>query len=146
LLIRHSSIQGNDDEFEETMSPFIQKIQRLQKDKKTKHLLPSKGEWAFLRKWDTPIVEKTLEEISERGKNDARVGDVLSFIRVNPRSYWPADVFQMLGKFFRKQYHTLMPSPDKHPKGKNATKDTYKVGLLAWDRPQARKLLETGQS
>lgn len=60
------------------MSPFIRKIQKLQKDKKGKNLLPSKGEWSFLREWDTPIVEKTLEVVSDRGKNDARVSPMTS--------------------------------------------------------------------
>lgn len=56
------------------MSPFIRKIQKLQKSKKGKKLLPSQGEWAFLREWDTPIVEETLEVVSDRGKRDAKVG------------------------------------------------------------------------
>jgi hypothetical protein len=78
LLIRHSSILGNDDEFEETMEPFIKKIKKLQKGKNNKgkrgkKALPRKGDWAFLRDWKSPIVEETLENISEQGKTDATV-------------------------------------------------------------------------
>lgn len=69
LLIRHSSIMGNDDEFEQTMQPFIKKIHKMNKKKRT----PKHGPWSFLRDWKTPIVEDHLEEVSERGKNDAKV-------------------------------------------------------------------------
>jgi acid phosphatase len=79
-LIRHSSILGNDDEFEETMEPFISKIKSFQKKggrrgKKGKKSakLPRKGDWAFLQDWDSPIVEETLEKLSERGKTDSEV-------------------------------------------------------------------------
>jgi acid phosphatase len=72
---------GNDDEFEETMEPFITKIKKLQKKggkrgKKGKKegVLPKKGDWAFLRSWESPIVEDNLEKLSERGRTDAEVG------------------------------------------------------------------------
>lgn len=68
LLIRHSAILGNDDEFEQTMGPFITKINGTDKSK-----LPSQGPWSFLRDYESPIVEDTLEKISDRGKNDAKV-------------------------------------------------------------------------
>lgn len=68
LLIRHSSILGNDEEYEETMGPFIRKIAGMDKAK-----FPQQGEWAFLRDWETPIVEANLEHLSERGRKDAKV-------------------------------------------------------------------------
>jgi len=68
LLIRHSAILGNDDEYEQTMGPFITKINDTDKSK-----LPSTGPWSFLREYESPIVEDTLEKISDRGKNDAKV-------------------------------------------------------------------------
>lgn len=80
LLIRHSSILGNDDEYEETMEPFITKIKKLQKKSgkrgkkgKKEGVLPKKGDWAFLGKWKSPIVEDNLEKLSERGRTDAEV-------------------------------------------------------------------------
>jgi acid phosphatase len=64
---------GNDDEFEETMEPFITKIKKLQKKGKKEGVLPKKGDWAFLRDWKSPIVEDKLEKLSERGRQDAEV-------------------------------------------------------------------------
>jgi hypothetical protein len=60
------------------MEPFIKKIKKLQKGKNNKgkrgkKALPKKGDWAFLREWKSPIVEETLENISEQGKTDATV-------------------------------------------------------------------------
>jgi hypothetical protein len=51
------------------MQPFIEKVAQFDKSK-----LPDNGPWGFLKTWQTPIVEEKLEEISDRGKNDARVG------------------------------------------------------------------------
>ncbi|WVQ84695.1 hypothetical protein IAT38_006851 [Cryptococcus sp. DSM 104549] len=113
LLIRHSSIQGNDDEFEETMQPFIEKIQGMDREK-----LPKEGEWKFLREWKTPIVEETLEVVSKRGKEDS----------------------EYLGKRIRKQYDTLFPpkilgkssKKNKNKKGKKTT--PYKVWTASSER------------
>lgn len=52
------------------MGPFIEKIKKIREE--TPEKMPS-GEWAFLREWESPIVEDRLEEISERGKEDANV-------------------------------------------------------------------------
>jgi len=68
LLIRHSSIKGNDDEYEQTMGPFINKIEGMTQDR-----FPSEGEWSWLRDWRSPIGEEGLEELSERGRGDAKV-------------------------------------------------------------------------
>lgn len=73
LLIRHSAILGNDDEYEDTMGPFIEKIKGTDASK-----LPDNGPWSFLRTYESPIIEETLEKISDRGKNDARVGLIRS--------------------------------------------------------------------
>lgn len=126
LLIRHSSILGNDDEYEETMEPFIKKVQKLQKSKKGKGKLPKKGDWAFLRDWETPIVEDNLEKLSDRGKTDAAV------CPPGPHSAQSGpmtDLIQDLGKYFRHQYDHLFPPPYKT--GKNSTRSTYKVCPLA---------------
>jgi hypothetical protein len=65
------------------MEPFIKKIKKLQKGKNNKgkrgkKALPRKGDWAFLRDWKSPIVEETLENISEQGKTDATVSHFTS--------------------------------------------------------------------
>ncbi|WVF73032.1 hypothetical protein IAT40_007850 [Kwoniella sp. CBS 6097] len=106
LLIRHSSILGNDDEYEQTMQPFISKIADMDKSK-----IPEEGEWAFLRDWQTPIVEENLEQVSEQGKKDAK----------------------FLGKYIRKQYNSLFPPKQKTSnkkkggKGKGKKQALYKV-------------------
>ena len=63
---------GNDDEYEQTMGPFIEKIVHLREMDMGK--FPRDGEWGWLGAWRTPIVEARLEELSERGRNDAKVG------------------------------------------------------------------------
>jgi hypothetical protein len=131
-LIRHSSILGNDDEFEETMEPFIKKITKLQKKgggkrgKKGKTLLPSKGDWAFLKKWESPIVEENLEVLSERGKIDAAVSAFPSLSRASTHE-------QDLGKYFRHQYDPLFPPPYKV--GKNSSRIAHKVGRASFVIP-----------
>lgn len=89
ILCRHSSILGNDDEFELTMQPFIKKISKLDKA-----AFPSnkRHPWYFLRNWKTPIVEDKLEVLSDNGKRDAKV----------------------LGSYIRKQYHHLFPPERNH--------------------------------
>ncbi|KAK8853162.1 hypothetical protein IAR55_003863 [Kwoniella newhampshirensis] len=114
LLIRHSSILGNDDEYEQTMGPFIEKIAAMDKDK-----IPEDGEWAFLREWKSPIVEENLENLSQRGKKDAK----------------------FLGKYIRKQYDELFPSKNegdlkKNKKKTGASKPPYKV----WTASSARDI------
>lgn len=38
-----------------------------------KRKIPESGEWAFLRGYESPIVEENLEMLSERGRKDAKV-------------------------------------------------------------------------
>jgi len=54
------------------MYPFIKKIKDLQGNHSD--ILPSSGEWSFLREWETPIIEERLEVLSKSGKRDAKVG------------------------------------------------------------------------
>ncbi|WWC91642.1 uncharacterized protein L201_006588 [Kwoniella dendrophila CBS 6074] len=100
LLIRHSSIMGNDDEFEETMKPFIEKIANIDRSK-----LPQKGKWKFLNDWQCPISDDTLEVVSPQGKKDAK----------------------FLGKYIRDQYSPLFPSKKKTSVKKDKNKTPYKV-------------------
>ena len=102
------------------MGPFIEKIKGMDRDK-----LPRSGEWAFLRDWESPIVEERLEELSERGRRDSKVGSKL------PRNWAPRiDDRQALGRYIRNQYNELFPSRDrKSLKGhkKDKGKPSYKV-------------------
>ncbi|KAL7420078.1 hypothetical protein Q5752_005043 [Cryptotrichosporon argae] len=82
VLVRHSSILGNDDEYAQTMGPFVDKVARIDRA-----ALPAQGPWAFLREWETPIVENKLEKLSERGRRDAKA----------------------LGRYLREQYAALFP-------------------------------------
>ncbi|KAH6902079.1 histidine phosphatase superfamily [Coprinopsis sp. MPI-PUGE-AT-0042] len=70
ILVRHSSIMGNDDEWEMFMEPFVHKIRKLQKKHKLGKLHGE--EWKFLRKWKTALNEKNLEKVPEQGEKDAR--------------------------------------------------------------------------
>lgn len=58
----------------------MSKIKKLQKKGgkrgkkgKKESKLPKKGDWAFLQEWESPIVEETLEKLSDRGKADSEV-------------------------------------------------------------------------
>jgi hypothetical protein len=64
---------GNDDEYDDTMGPFIEKIKKIREENPEK--IPE-GEWAFLKEWETPIVEDKVEVLSERGKEDAHVSSI----------------------------------------------------------------------
>ncbi|WWC64640.1 uncharacterized protein I303_107251 [Kwoniella dejecticola CBS 10117] len=100
LLIRHSSIMGNDDEYEETMKPFIEKIVNMDKSK-----IPQSGEWKFLNDWRSPIGDDTLEVVSPQGKRDAK----------------------FLGKYIRDQYNSLFPPKKKTTTKKDKKRTPYKV-------------------
>lgn len=81
LLIRHSSILGNDDEFEMTMEPFIKKLAKIDKYK-----LPKEKDhpWYFLRHWKAPLNKENLEKLSEQGAVDAEVGSALTSVSALP--------------------------------------------------------------
>ncbi|KAI5451922.1 hypothetical protein NCC49_001223 [Naganishia albida] len=106
FLIRHSSIMGNDDEFELTMQPFIWKVGNFSHDVypseeelRTWRGMKARGEvgvleeevgvdrWTFLKDWKTSVKEETLEKLSKRGSDDS----------------------EYLGKYLRKQLGYLFP-------------------------------------
>jgi hypothetical protein len=58
------------------MGPFIKKINETDVSK-----LPENGPWSFLRTYESPVIEETLEKISDRGKNDAKVGSRVLAVR-----------------------------------------------------------------
>lgn len=55
------------------MKPFEDKLKNL-----SSSAFPTKGPWAFLKDWESPLTEKKLEKLSDRGKRDAEVGCRLS--------------------------------------------------------------------
>ncbi|KAF9693302.1 hypothetical protein EKO04_008788 [Ascochyta lentis] len=67
-IIRHGAIYANDDEYEEFIKPFLWKLEKHRD-----------GQWsgplAFMAKWQSPILEDRLEELTPSGAVDAaRVG------------------------------------------------------------------------
>jgi len=96
LLIRHSSILGNDDEWEQIMYPFVRKIRKMQK----KHRMGEVAEeWTWLREWRTALNEDDLEKVSEQGEGDA----------------------EDYGRYIRKVYKDLLPNAtiSRHPSDVN---------------------------
>lgn len=93
ILIRHSAIMSNDDDREEFMQPFIDKVADWESDvfpqppaewnmtdeiKRWKREGTFDGDvgerkWWFLSQWKTPIEEEIDEKLSDRGKEDAFV-------------------------------------------------------------------------
>lgn len=93
FLIRHSSIYANDDEWEEYMAPFAERVQHAQKAGSLR--FPDGSPLAFLAEWDCPINDDNLEKITEPGIEDA----------------------YQLGKRFRDLYGSLMPPKNLGKKG-----------------------------
>ena len=87
ILVRHGSITANDDEFEETMEPFIDKLESLSFAERKK-IFSRSAELAFLETWKTPVNSSTLELPTLPGRKDAK----------------------SLGHRFSKQYRQLMPT------------------------------------
>ncbi|ODN92151.1 hypothetical protein L198_05824 [Cryptococcus wingfieldii CBS 7118] len=112
LLVRHTSIRGNDDEYEDTMEPFIEKIKAMDKNK-----MPSDGEWAFLRNWESPISEDVLEKVSQRGEDDST----------------------FFGRRLSTQYAKLFPPREKSEKNKKKSKHT--VPFKVWSASSERDIV-----
>ncbi|KAH3911794.1 hypothetical protein HBI56_139160 [Parastagonospora nodorum] len=62
-IIRHGAIYANDDEYEEYIKPFLFKLE--------KHRQGWSGPLSFLTKWQSPILEDRLEELTPSGARDA---------------------------------------------------------------------------
>jgi acid phosphatase len=97
FLIRHSSIYANDDEWEDYMKPFVEKVLAARSNPNLLGAIPSSSPLSFLQTWESPINEDNLEKLTEPGRADAH-----SF-----------------GERFRELYSPLLPPKDlgkKHGK------------------------------
>ncbi|KAK9900897.1 phosphoglycerate mutase-like protein [Cystobasidium minutum MCA 4210] len=81
ILARHSSITMNDDEFPETIGPFLSKLKKYKKHQKKKEGKKGKkgkkhhawGEsLGFLEHWKTPVNEDNMEQLTGPGARDAK--------------------------------------------------------------------------
>lgn len=63
-IVRHGAIYANDDEYDEYIKPFLFKLE--------KHRQGWSGPLAFLEKWQSPIEEDKLEELTPSGAADAK--------------------------------------------------------------------------
>jgi len=62
MLVRHAAIYANDFDFEEYIEPFVEKLGNTSVDWR------SAGPLAFLSKWQSPITEEELEDLTTIGK------------------------------------------------------------------------------
>lgn len=62
-LIRHGAIYANDDEYEDFIKPFLYKLE--------KHRGGFSGPLEFLNRWQSPIDENHLEDLTPSGADDA---------------------------------------------------------------------------
>jgi hypothetical protein len=93
ILIRHSAIESNDDDREQFIQPFVDKVagwgeevfpqapeewnrdDEIKRWKKEGTWDGDVGErkWWFLKDWETPVTEEVDEVLSDKGKIDAFV-------------------------------------------------------------------------
>lgn len=59
----------NDDEYPETIGPFLSKLKKYKKKKHVKHYGDSLG---FLKHWKTPVTEDNMEQLTGPGAEDAK--------------------------------------------------------------------------
>lgn len=112
FLIRHSSIYANDDEWEEYMQPFVERV------KDAKGAFPEDGPLGFLNDWESPINEDNLEKLTKPGIKDA----------------------EKFGKRFRKLYPHLLP-PKKLGKKKGMLDNLkVKVPFKVWTASSERDI------
>ncbi|GAA6018012.1 hypothetical protein JCM10207_002740 [Rhodosporidiobolus poonsookiae] len=103
FLIRHSSIAANDDEYEDYMGPFVEKVKAAQQNASLS--LDPDSPLAFLKDWQSPIREEDIEQLTAPGRADAH-----SF-----------------GERFRTLYGPLLPPKDLGRKGKKGRKAGKKI-------------------
>jgi acid phosphatase len=65
MLVRHAAIYANDFDWESAMEPFVEKLKNTTVDWRRA------GPLAFLAKWQSPISEEELEDLTTIGKLEA---------------------------------------------------------------------------
>lgn len=63
-IVRHGAIYANDDEYEEFIKPFLWKLEKHRDG-------PWSGPLAFMAKWQSPVLEDKLEDLTPSGAVDA---------------------------------------------------------------------------
>ena len=102
-LVRHGAIYANDKEYEEFIKPFLFKLE--------KHRNGWSGPLAFMEKWQSPIDEEKLEELTPSGAVDAA----------------------KVGKHLMERYEHLIPNTKRILADKKSrTYDTAKNLVSAW--------------
>lgn len=64
-IVRHGAIYANDDEYEEFIKPFLWKLEKHRDG-------PWSGPLAFMAKWQSPVLEDRLEDLTPSGAVDAQ--------------------------------------------------------------------------
>lgn len=102
-LVRHGAIYSNDKEYEEFIKPFLFKLEQ--------HRNGWSGPLAFMEKWQSPIDEEKLEELTPSGAVDAA----------------------KVGKHLLERYEELVPNTKRILADKKSrTYDTAKNLVSAW--------------
>ncbi|GAA5986255.1 hypothetical protein JCM11641_004869 [Rhodosporidiobolus odoratus] len=116
FLIRHSSIYANDDEWEEYMQPFVERVVRAQKKGV---VLKSGSPLSFLTHWKSVINEENLEALTPPGAEDA----------------------EAFGERFRRLYGPLLPPKNLGRKGKKGKKaGKIETPFKAWTASSPRDI------
>lgn len=64
-IVRHGAIYANDDEYDEFIKPFLWKLEQHRNG-------PWTGPLAFMAKWQSPVLEDKLEDLTPSGAVDAQ--------------------------------------------------------------------------
>lgn len=110
-LIRHGAIGGNDEEYDEYMKPFHERLEEYQKSGAS---FKEAGPLAFLGSWKSPVTDDTVEVLTKSGAKDAF----------------------SLGKRLRKLYPDLFPPKDLGSRKKKGKKP--KVTFKVWSASSSR--------
>lgn len=114
FLIRHSCIYANDDEWDDYMKPFVERLQAYKQSEVAS--FRGAGPLAFLEHWESPINDDNLEKITPPGIDD-------SF---------------RFGKRLRKLYPKLFPPKFLGKKGREKDDDGVRVPFKVWTASSER--------
>ncbi|CAO1631061.1 unnamed protein product [Parajaminaea phylloscopi] len=113
-MVRHGAIGGNDEEFDEYMRPFKDRIERFQESGAS---FKRAGPLAFLKDWKSPVTDDTVEVLTRPGEKDA----------------------EAFGKRLRKLYPDLFPPKDLgvRKSGRRQPKVSFKIWSASSSRDVA---------